>query len=392
MRSEDGGPNILQSDRWQPWQSGFTVDSDGFVCDNGSDANIQRGASQTVVLEQTRPEPIVAVASSRAEGIGGSPDNNYALYLDLAYMDGTNLWGQAVPFDVGTHTWQTRRVTVVPEKPVRTVSMHLLLRGHAGKAWFRDPSLQVLNTPAGATRFDGVPVVPVLPAAAGFQVRDVAADSDFVRIESAALDLQLHIDATARPDADGEFFDVTLTDTSGRDRAVSLVYSVPVPAQNAQWLVDPRRAEAVTSGREYLSTTPFSGVGSNGRLSWYPLGEVSRPEQGVALGIDMQAPAFFRIGFHADLGEFYLAYDLGLTPEHPAAHLRFCRYTFDPANRFRGAWIATTRTIPRHFAAARLGKACGCPSPRSVRWRAGRISASNSRKGTTRRLGTMSTV
>ena len=169
----------------------FRNDKGVFVCDNGSDASVQRGASQTIVLDQTRPEPVVASVSSRAEGVGGSPDNDYALYLDITYMDGTSLWGQTAPFDVGTHDWQSRRVVVVPEKPIRAVSMHLLLRNHAGKAWFREPSLQVLATPAGAARFDGVPVTPVGETRAGFQVRDVAADSDYVRIEPTALHLKL---------------------------------------------------------------------------------------------------------------------------------------------------------------------------------------------------------
>lgn len=46
------------------------------------------GVGQTVVLNQKTPQPIVAAAESKAEGVTGSPDNDYALYLDLLYADG----------------------------------------------------------------------------------------------------------------------------------------------------------------------------------------------------------------------------------------------------------------------------------------------------------------
>ena len=47
-----------------------------------------------------------------------------------------------------------------------------------------------------AVLFDGVPVVSRGPAAEGFQVRDVAAGSDFVRIAKEALGLRLEVSQT----------------------------------------------------------------------------------------------------------------------------------------------------------------------------------------------------
>ena len=44
---------------------------------------------------------------------------------------------------------------MLPEKPVKTVTMHLLLRGHGGKAFFRKPELQVVKTSGEAFLFDG---------------------------------------------------------------------------------------------------------------------------------------------------------------------------------------------------------------------------------------------
>ena len=81
LRADRAGENLLKPDAWRPWKAGFERDGGVLVCDNGTDAKAHRGAGQTVVLDQTVPEPIVAVAESRCQGVDGSADNNYALYL-----------------------------------------------------------------------------------------------------------------------------------------------------------------------------------------------------------------------------------------------------------------------------------------------------------------------
>jgi hypothetical protein len=116
-----------------------------------------------------------------------------------------------------------------------------------------------------------------------------------------------------------------------------------------RWLDDPRRSEPVEAGREHLRATHFSPVGSNGRLSQYPLGAVASDDQGQALAIDMARPAFYRIGYNAATGELYLAYDVGLAPEKPAAQVRFCRYAFEPGQQFRGALARYYELFPAAF-------------------------------------------
>ena len=128
IRNTSDGENLLNDDAWRPWQKGFEREGEIFVCDNGTDAQVQRGVSQTITLNQKTPVPIVATAFSKAENVTGGRDNNYALYLDLIYKDDTPLWGQTAQFDVGTHQWEKREVIIFPEKPVKTVSFHMLLR------------------------------------------------------------------------------------------------------------------------------------------------------------------------------------------------------------------------------------------------------------------------
>jgi hypothetical protein len=346
LKVEDPGESLLQVDAWRPWKKGYDREGALFVCDNGRDAKAQRGVGQTVELNQTSPEPIVAAALSKAEDVGGSPDSNYAVYLDLDFTDGTHLWGQAAPFACSTHGWQRRQVIVLPEKPVKQISFHLLLRSHSGKAWFREPEVRVVKTPAAACLFDGVPVIPGSVRREGFQVRDVAAASDFLQIEREALGLKLETQTTERDEA--KWIDATLSDTTGKDRAVTLLYAVPVESRNLRWLHDLRQEIPVEPRQEYVNAGHFR-AGTNGRLSRYPLAAVADVAHGAALGIDMTAPALFRIAYNSGTEELYLAYDVALTPEKPRAQVRFYRFSFPPEWGFRGALARYYELFPDHF-------------------------------------------
>jgi hypothetical protein len=346
LDSRDAGENLLTANGWRPYGQGFNKQDGVLACDNGGDRKVQRGASQTITLNQTRPEPIVATAWSKAENVGGGRDGDYALYLDLVYQDGSPLWGQVDAFSTGSHDWEKAQVTLFPEKPVKSVTVNLLLRNHTGAAQFRGAELRPIRTPAGAYLFDGIAVSPQGQPKEGFQVRDVAAGSGFVGIENSALDLKLECKTTNAGDA--TFFDVTLSDTSGKDRAVTLVYAVPVSAQQCRWFHDPRETRAVEPGREYLNAGRFA-AGANGHLSRWPFATVANKEQAVALGIDLMQPAFFRVGYNAGTQELFLAYDLGLAREKPAAHLRFCKFAFDAQGEFRSALARYYQLFPGSF-------------------------------------------
>ncbi|WP_165226479.1 hypothetical protein [Aquisphaera insulae] len=343
----DRGANLLRSDRWEFEGEGFRREGDTFACDDTMPGK-RRGIFQRVELNQAEARPIVASAWSKAEGVSGSADDDYSVYLDLTFTDGTELWGRTADFRVGTHDWQRAEVNVFPEKPVKSVTINLLLRTHAGKVSFRGASLQSPAIPPGAVLFDGLPVVARGPAVEGFQVRDVAAGSDFLPIRDRALGLELEARASSR--AGAEFQDVTLRDTTGKDRAITLLYAIPIAPAGTAWLDDPRTTRAVEAGREYVHAHPARA--GTGRLSSYPFAAITTDDgkgKGEAIGIDMAYPAVFRAGYHAGTGELWIAYDLGLTVEKPTAHLRFCRLRFDPAWGFRAALDAYYRTFPGAF-------------------------------------------
>lgn len=347
--------NLLDAAKFRPYEAGFERADAGFVCDNGPDAKGRRGVTQQVVLNQTRPEPIMASGWSKAEGVTGGSDSNYSIYLDLVYQDGTPLWGQTAPFDSGTHDWQRRQVIVLPDKPIKSVSFYFLFRGHAGKASFRDGRLTVIRAPGGAVPFDGVPVTLPKKPVEGFQIRDVAAESGFFQIQKEAIGLKL--DARESRMGDAVFYDVVLTETTGRDRAVTLVYSVPIAPQQLVWLADPCQSRPVGNS-EWTQCGRFR-AGANGRLSRYPLAAVADTKAGHALGIDMSRPAFFRLGYNAASGEMFLAYDLGFAPEKRTAELRFCKFPFAPDWGFRAALERYYGLFPEHFR---------CRTPRQGLW------------------------
>lgn len=356
LTADPGNDNLLRDDGWRPFELGFERRDGVIVCDNGGDAKARRGASQTVVLDQARPEPIVASAWSRAENVGGGSDNDYSLYLDIKYADGTPLYGQTGNFRTGTHDWSKAEVLIIPEKPIKQVSLYLLLRGHTGRALFKDPALRAIRAPEGAAVFDGVPVLPKAPPTEGFQVRDVAAGSGFVAIGREALGLR--IDAR-RAESDGAtFVDATISDITGKDRAISLIYALPVPAGGVRWLEDPRRQETALHPREYVSASR-QRAGANGRLSRYPFAAIDAAGNGMAIGIDMGHPSFFRAGLNMGTRELFLAFDLGLAPEKSSAHVRFCIFKFDRAWGFRAALARYHALFPDHFR---------CRTPRQGNW------------------------
>ena len=358
VRPDKDQKNLLKENGWQSYQSAFPFRRDGeaFVCDNGADSKAGRGVSQTVVLNQSAPQPILASVWSKAEGVGGQQDADYSLYLDLLYTDGEPLWGQIAAFKVGTHDWQRAEVRVFPAKPVKEVYFYMLLRSHAGKASFKQPRLCQIATGGDAMMFDGIPVKRAAVGKEGFWVRDVAADSDFHSLEEGqALGLKLEFKKTLRGAA--AFFTGSLTDTLGNDRAVTFVYATPVSGDGWRWLADPRQDSPVSQYGNVCASR-FGDTGT-GELSLYPFAAVRKGNEGQAVALDMGRPAFFRVGFAAGSGELYIAYDLGLAKQKPAAEFSFCTFPFDGAAGFRGAAAGFYELFPEYFR---------CRTPRQGIW------------------------
>ncbi len=105
------------------------------------DAKQPAGVNQTLTVAQ-QPKAVRVSAWSKAEGVSGASDRDYALYVDIYYTDGSAKYGNTATFATGTHDWQRVELTITPDKPVRNINVYLLLRGsHTGVAWFDDVSV-----------------------------------------------------------------------------------------------------------------------------------------------------------------------------------------------------------------------------------------------------------
>ena len=182
----------LASEQARPYEAGFVREGEIYRCDNGADANARRGVLWSIELNQTVATPVAASAWAKAEGTSdASATPDFSLYLDLVYMDNTPLYGQSASFETDDKTgWHKREVVVTPDKPLKRVSYYLLFRNRAGKALFKEPRFGTLAAD-DAMHFDGVLTGQTCPPAAGFLLRDVAAESDFVSISKQALGITL---------------------------------------------------------------------------------------------------------------------------------------------------------------------------------------------------------
>ena len=339
---------------------------------------LRRGIGQRLVLDQECPLPLLVSGWSKAIEVSGGRYSEYSLYVDLIYDDGEEVWGQHAPFDTGTHDWQEGRLLIRPTRPIRELSVYGLFRGHTGEAWFDDFALyewggegmavfdgvavvqkEQRTVDRTGTMFatqdnftlgydrergqvtrvqvDGRELGGDTPG--GFMVRDVARNSGFYGFENGEckfLDLRISAEIEAFADYvkisgmventdvgfrvdiehDANTYEtrVEAENSSLRERAITLVFALPIEAVGWNWHEDVRHSRSIQAGQEYVNAVHI-GTGSTGDLSLYPWAMIDDGEAGLMLGIDMGQPAQYRLGYSGGTGYFFIAYDFGLTSE-----------------------------------------------------------------------------
>ena len=111
--------------------------------------------------------------------------------------------------------------------------------------------VKTVDRSSDAIQFDGVSIDLISPVEGGVQIRDVTLDSPFVAPEECEA-LKLSIRSEKREIGDAAFVDIMLEDHSGKDRALTLIYSIPVFKEGLAWLM-PRWRTKCEPGREYSS-------------------------------------------------------------------------------------------------------------------------------------------
>lgn len=336
----------------RPYKDGFTVAPAGeFVCDNGTNTHSQRGVCWCLNLQQKDPVPVVVRAEALVEKAKVVETPDCSIFLDLQFMDGTALDGQFIAFNPQEVGWQNREVWVVPPKPIKTLAVYLLYRGLFGCARFRNAQYGIMARD-GVTSFDGTRVAKAAEPKEGFLMRDVAAGGHFYWVPPSDYGHEEGgfpaLSCLETKGGDGtRFFDATLASNGKGDRAITLLYTLPVEAD--RWFAGPSEKVEKNEMKGEMLEGFKRRVGANDWLTRYPFAALEAGGKGIGIGIDPAWPAYFRIVYHPQSKEFFIAYDIGLAPEAPKARVRFCLFCFDAAQGFRGALDAYYRIFPDAF-------------------------------------------
>ena len=325
------------------YQAGFTRDGDELVCTVTTNAGMQCGAFWWLDLRQREPAPVRITAQGKVEA--GDGGGEVLLYVDVSYMDGDHLWGQTGVFASVPDEWRSRSVMLTPAKPIRTISIYEMARRRVGlRARFRPPVVETFDDAAGPAVFDGVPVaVKERLAAPCFLLRDVKAASGFEKVDGTAKGTRLESSCEEKEGA--RFFDVTLTDGQGGDRALTLVWAKPLGGGTLTWFDSTRSAKDLTKARGDRRALTSSPCGMGGYSHW-PFLAAAVDGKGIAIGFDPRRPAFSRVSLQADMRLLYAAFDVALVPEKKSARIGFVEFPFEAKHGLRGALEAYQRLFP----------------------------------------------
>jgi len=188
----------------------------------------------------------------------------------------------------------------------------------------------------------------------GFLARDIAANSDLYNFSSGACpELGLKLQTDFQSFSNHIVVQGWVSDTRRKDRAITLLFALPLDATGWRWGDDIRRSRRIEGKAEFANIVSVR-CGATGTMSLYPLAAIYSERQGLALGIDMAKAAQYRLVYHPGTKQFYLGYDFGLVPETQrfpgAAEFRFVLFRFDPQWGFRAAFQKYTEIFPQYFA------------------------------------------
>ena len=367
------------------------------------------GGGQTIVLNQTTPKALKLSGWSKALNVSGASGSDYSVYLDIVYTNGTPLWGQVIPFSVGTHDWEYRETFIVPALPIQQLSCYVLFRNsHTGTVWFDD--ISVAEVPSPIVQFDGSAVVsgppsplPFDPAtrftllsgdglqlqvaqdggviealadgtnhlmavasdyASGWLVCDRGTTSDWWNVggwvtatndtlQQHGVITNLNLAAAVRYSVTNNALRIqaTVSNLIASDRAISLYFALPAAMDGGFWWNSPRERVSVTQAVE-SATLSSAELGARNLVSQYPLATVATSGAlTLAVPPDLYRP--FRLAYNRVTRQFFAAFDIGLSsfptnfPQCATAEVWL--YRSDPAWGLRSGLAGFYRRFPGAF-------------------------------------------
>ncbi|MBR4259265.1 MAG: hypothetical protein IKQ17_09550 [Kiritimatiellae bacterium] len=333
----------LEAAKARPYKGGFALDGEEAVCTVTTNAERICGAGWFLTLKQTEPAAVRISVEGKVESGAGSGEA--LLYIDVSYMDGDHLWGQKSAFPSVAGDWLKRSVMLIPPKPIKSLGIYVMAKkDEALRARFRPPSVETFDAEGGPVVFDGVPVVAEEGVGKpGFLLRDVRAGSGFEKVAGAAKGTR--IESMCEKKGRARFFDVTLSDEQGGDRALTLVWALPLGGKKLTWFDSPRSQRDVTDAKVDFRDLVPAPCGAGGHSRW-PFLAAAVDGKGVAIGFDPRRPAFSRVSLHAGLRLLYAAFDVALVPEKKLARIGFVVFPFEAKDGFRGALEAYQGLFP----------------------------------------------
>ncbi len=140
--------DAIQVSPWEAFERGFSEDGERphrgkrSIRVDRSSMQAPGGALLRIAVNQESPAPLAIRAWSRAKDVPRAPpDDDYAIFMDVYFEDGSVEYGVAVPFEIA-EDWRVVERWYAPAKPIQTMNVHLLFRGaHTGTVWFDDVSV-----------------------------------------------------------------------------------------------------------------------------------------------------------------------------------------------------------------------------------------------------------
>lgn len=104
------------------------------------------GMYVTIYFPNNTILPLKVSGWSKAENVSGTSDQNYSIYVDAYYTDGTPWYGRITKFSTGTHDWEYSETIYYPEKPLAYATVYCLFRAHSGTVWFDNIFVGLVDT------------------------------------------------------------------------------------------------------------------------------------------------------------------------------------------------------------------------------------------------------
>ena len=295
------------------------------------------GASRRVYFTPTTTtmfQTLVLSGWSRAEADANSTPTqpqDYSVYADVEYGDGSFSFGEAATFSAGAHDWEFSSHAFRVPKPVKVAVVYAMYRNRIGSVYFSDLALTGVPPAACMPGVNGTVHAATSPAGnrsvanwigrvapstwngteAGVTATFEAL-ADHIRVTGAVALTRPHPCPYPNP---------CPPDDAPADRAVSLQLAFPLAGAGWRLWSDPETAVVLPpSGNVSIKLGGQSEqvAGLPHTLDRYPMLVLTSPDstRGILLAVPMTpAVQIYRIEYDAHRQLFQITFDFGLTSE-----------------------------------------------------------------------------